>query len=301
MKSKTIRIIALILIVAGVGIFAYPWVSSWWNERASREVVAQYAEDAAVLTPAQIDEEFEIAYAYNLKVSGLAPYDPFSEKEPVPFPEYAEILAPGGSAVMAYIEVPSIDLSLPVYHGVADSVLARGIGHMPTTALPVGGEGTHCVLVGHNAIPSRELFTHLDKVKKGDAIIIHVLDRTLGYRVDQITVAKPEDTEALLPVAGKDYLSLVSCTPYGVNSHRIYVRGVRDDSVIGETVAPAGPLIPGKVLVAGLVTAVIMTGILIVVYRRRKRLDSRDKPGNDDGVNAGNDDGENAGNGESDA
>ncbi|MDR1801183.1 MAG: class C sortase [Lachnospiraceae bacterium] len=271
--KKLTPIIAIILILIGVGIFAYPWISSMWNTRQSKDLVEQYERDSVNLTDTEVNEQLLLAMEYNRRVSGLAPYDPFSEKEPVPFPDYGEILVAGNTGVMATLEVPSIDLSLPIYHGVSDEVLEIGIGHMPTTALPVGGEGTHCVLVGHNAIPSRVLFTHLDRVEVGDAIIIHVLGIRLGYRVDQIMVVVPEETKPLLPVVGEDYISLVTCTPYGINSHRLFVRGIRDDSVLDEEGTKGIIKINLTLLIAGLLTAlamgIIITIVAVVRHRRR--------------------------------
>jgi sortase A len=193
--------------------------------------------------------------------------------EPVPFPEYGAILIADQSGMMASLEIPSIGLIVPVYHGVADAALERGIGHMPTTALPVGGEGTHCVLVGHNGLASRELFTHLESVEIGDGFILDVLGRRLGYRVDQILVTEPEDTGALLPVPGKDYVSLVTCTPYGVNSHRLLVRGIRDDSVLTERiddrVGPLGAL--SALQKAILITAALAALAVAIVWRLTRR------------------------------
>jgi sortase A len=268
-------IVAVLLILAGVAVFAYPWVSAWFNEQQSLEVIELYDAQSATLSTSEIDEQFVLAEGYNLRVSGLMPYDPFTSKEPVPFPDYEEILDPGGNGVMASVEIPAINCKLPIYHGVADAVLQRGIGHMPTTALPVGGEGTHSVLVGHNGLPTRELLTNLEQVQLGDAVIITVLGRKLGYRVDQILVVEPESTEALLPVAGEDYLSLVTCTPYGINSHRLLVRGVRDDTVIGQENG-AGPLLGNSTLLrVGLATAALMVALALLTLLVRRRLDRR--------------------------
>ncbi|MDR1816177.1 MAG: class C sortase [Clostridiales Family XIII bacterium] len=272
---------ALALILGGAAVFAFPWVSSWWNARQSAEMVAQYEAAGARLSAADVDEQFELARAYNEKVSGLAPYDPFTQKEPVPFPEYNDILMADASGVMASLEVPAIGLTLPVYHGVADAALERGAGHMPTTALPVGGAGTHCVIVGHNGLPSRELFTHLDKLEVGDGFILHVLGRSLGYRVETIFVTEPEETKPLLPVVGVDYCSLVTCTPYGINSHRLILRGLRDDSVITEQIADRrGPFAGGLTALqrAGLIAAAAVAAALALVWfftRRRKQTQAQ--------------------------
>ncbi|MDR1806166.1 MAG: class C sortase [Clostridium sp.] len=274
MRKRTV-VFAIIFVLIGVGIFAYPWVSSWWNSYQSRELLERYEQAAAKLTKEETDEQFMLAQAYNNKVSGLAPYDPFSQKEPVPFPEYGEILTAGNDGVMAALELPSIGTSLPVYHGVSDDVLQRGIGHMPTTALPVGGEGTHCVLTGHNGIPSHELFTHLDKLKLGDAIIIHVLGEKIGYRVDQILVVTPTETEPLKPIAGGDYITLITCTPYGINSHRLYVRGVRDDSVISSAVTQSSPVANNTLLYAAIITSAFMALLVLVVWLIKRRRNEK--------------------------
>ncbi|MDR1797041.1 MAG: class C sortase [Clostridiales Family XIII bacterium] len=281
MNRKLFVVLALALIVGGAAVFAYPWVGAWWNARQSQALVDAYeAAAAAGLSPTQVDEQFARARAYNERVSALAPYDPFTQAEPVPFPEYGTILVADDSGMMASLEIPSIGLTVPVYHGVADAALSRGIGHMPTTALPVGGEGTHCVLVGHNGLASRVLFTHLDKVAVGDGFILRVLGRPLGYRVDQILVTEPEDTAALLPAPGREYVSLVTCTPYGVNSHRLLVRGVRDDSVLeeGGTGRAGLPLVAGALRRMLLIMALAIAGALAAVYclpgRRGRRRET---------------------------
>ena len=145
--------------------------------------------------------------------------------------EYESLLDLSGLGIMGYIEIPEIDCSLPVYHGTEESVLQIAVGHIEWTSLPVGGEGTHCVLSGHRGLPSAKLFTNLDKLEPGDVFLLRILDEVLTYEVDQILIVEPQDTSALQIVKGKDYCTLMTCTPYGVNTHRLLVRGHRIDNI----------------------------------------------------------------------
>lgn len=162
-----------------------------------------------------------------IKDCRAAPQDAFTGADPGPKNPYWSLLDPDGTGVMGYLEIPKISLRLPIYHGTGDAALQKGIGHLAGTSLPVGGSGTHCVLSGHRGLPSALLFTDLDQLETGDTFTLYVLDQRLSYQVDQILVVEPEDVSTLAPEDGKDYVTLVTCTPYGVNTHRLLVRGSR--------------------------------------------------------------------------
>ena len=182
-----------LVFVSGIALMLYPTVSDWWNSLHQSRAIRAYTEKVAELE------------------SG----------------EYERLLNVTGNGMMGYVEIPSINCLLPVYHGTDEAVLQIAVGHIAGTALPVGGEGTHCVLSSHRGLPSARLFTDLDQLEEGDTFRLHILDGVLTYQVDRILTVEPDETEALAPEEGKDYCTLVTCTPYGVNTHRLLVRGVR--------------------------------------------------------------------------
>lgn len=190
--------------------------------------------------------------------------------------EYDSLLDVSDTGIMCYIEIPAIDCSLPVYHGTDDAVLQSSVGHLEGSSLPVGGEGTHCVISGHRGLPSARLFTDLDKLKEGDIFLLRVLERTLTYEVDQITVVEPEDMSQLEIVEGEDLCTLVTCTPYGINTHRLLVRGHRipnREEDMKEKSPDSFPVIPVAAAGAILVLAVLAAGILV---RRRRRMNKEE-------------------------
>ena len=227
MKKKANNYITGLLIVmllAGLSLLLYPSVSDYWNSLHQTRAIAGYAEDVADLNKKQYDEIWSAAQAYNRKLAEMPGARALSEAEKR---EYEKQLNLSGIGIMGYIEIPAIDCSLPIYHGTEESVLQMAIGHLEWSSLPIGGEGTHCVLSGHRGLPSAKLFTNLDMLMEGDVFMLRVLDEVLTYEVDQILIVEPEDTSALDPVPGEDYCTLVTCTPYGINTHRLLVRGHR--------------------------------------------------------------------------
>lgn len=217
-----------ILLFAGLSLLLYPSFSDYWNSFHQSWAIASYAEDVANLDEDKYDSLWQEAEDYNRRL--LNRDNPFvaSEEE---MAEYNALLDISGLGIMGYIEIPSINISLPIYHGTEESVLQIAVGHLDWTSLPVGGETTHCVLSGHRGLPSARLFTDLDKLVEGDVFVLRVLDEVLTYEVDQILIVEPYETEALQIVPGKDYCSLVTCTPYGINSHRLLVRGHRIENI----------------------------------------------------------------------
>lgn len=217
----------VLLLFAGVGLIAYPFVSSELSQRESNAIIQQYTETVEEIPETETNTMLEQAQDYNRSLNGskiLA--DPFSDENSGNAEAYESMLNLD-DGLMGYIEIPKIDVYLPIYHGTTKDVLNKGIGHLYGTSLPVGGSSTHAVLAGHTGISGKVLFDGLTKLEEGDPFAIHVLGETLTYQVDQIEVIEPKDTSALQVVKGKDYVTLMTCTPYAVNSHRLLVRGER--------------------------------------------------------------------------
>ncbi|MCI6966547.1 class C sortase [bacterium] len=227
-KGNSITFILILVLLAGLSLLLYPSVSDYWNSFHQTQAIASYAENVATLDQARYDALWEEAKAYNASLLGRSNAYLLSEAQRA---QYDELLDVSGLGVMGYIEIPSIGCSLPVYHGTEESVLQIAVGHLDWTSLPVGGASTHCVLSGHRGLPSAKLFTNLDKLVEGDVFMLRVLDEVLTYEVDQILIVEPQEVAALQIVEGKDYCTLVTCTPYGVNTHRLLVRGHRIENI----------------------------------------------------------------------
>ncbi|MGO3116669.1 class C sortase [Enterococcus pseudoavium] len=263
----------ILLLTAGIGIIAFPFISNYLNQRNATQVMENYQKKADKLTPEQIAEMFQQAQIYNENLLGQPAHDPFIPGSGIVMPDnYYQVLNVDGT--MGQIEIPSIDVKLPIYHGTKESVIRKAAGHLEGSALPIGGAGTHTVLTSHTGLTEAKLFTDLTELKKGDHFYIHVLNRTLAFEVDKISVIEPEHTELLRAVKGQEYATLLTCTPYGVNSHRLLVRGKRV------------PYNPKKVvkkkkltkeqhllLKAAVITTVIMLILIIVTYWRNKKVD----------------------------
>lgn len=219
------------LVLTGVLLMAYPFASNYLYERQQEEVIYGYQDTVEKLEEAEADETIRKAAAYNdwLREREVVLTDPFDPEaiKAADGPEYSQLLNLYGDGIMGYVEIPEISVFLPIYHGTSEEVLDRGVGHLENTSLPVGGEGTHCVLSAHTGLSDKKLFTDLVLLGEGDSFFIQVLGETLAYQVDNIQVVTPEDTSGLRIVPHKDYVTLVTCTPYGVNSHRLLVRGHR--------------------------------------------------------------------------
>lgn len=224
MKNKLTTILLILALFAGLSLLLYPTVSDYWNSLHASQAVADYAENVRNLEAEKYEQVLQDAKSYNQ----MLPYEQttfaLSEEEKE---AYDALLDISGTGVMGYIEIPTVNISLPVYHGTEDAVLQIAVGHLEWSSLPVGGESTHCVLSGHRGLPSAKLFTNLDKLVAGDKFIMRVLDEVLTYEVDQILIVEPTDVSTLIIEARKDLCTLVTCTPYGINSHRLLVRGHR--------------------------------------------------------------------------
>ncbi len=213
----------VLLLLVGLGLILYPLLSNYFASGEQSAVQAQYVDEVSAMENAKIEAELEAARLYNEALLSV------QDTDEVKLRAYDELLNFAGNGVMATLEVPVIDVELPIYHGVGEDVLQKGVGHMPGTSLPIGGASTHAVLSAHAGLPSARLFTDLDQLVVGDQFCIHVLGEALYYEVDQIVVTIPSDTDAVQIVEGKDYVTLLTCTPYGVNTHRLLVRGRRTE------------------------------------------------------------------------
>ena len=227
MKKKGNHLITILLVLIfllGLSLLLYPAVSDYWNSKHQTRAIAVYSEEVSGLGEGQYQALWEAAAAYNASLLERDNAYLLTEEQKA---AYEQLLNVSGLGIMGYIEIPSIDCSLPIYHGTEESVLQIAIGHLEWTSLPVGGESTHCVLSGHRGLPSAKLFTNLDKLQEGDVFLLRVLDEVLTYEVDQILIVEPQETGALRIVEGEDLCTLVTCTPYGINTHRLLVRGHR--------------------------------------------------------------------------
>lgn len=223
-----IKILIGILFLLGAFTLLYPMVSDYVNSLSQAEIVESYSNEVTRMEQEKLEQEIQRARDYNENLARTIVIDPFTEtlNEELSA-DYSNILNVNGQ--IGVIRIPKINVELPIYHGTSEKVLQKGVGHLQNTAFPVGGEGTHAVLSGHRGLPEAKLFSDLDEVEIGDQFYIEVLNQTLAYAVDQIKVVEPHQTEALQPVQGEDYVTLVTCTPYAVNTHRMLVRGKRTE------------------------------------------------------------------------
>lgn len=264
MKKHGSTIILVLILVIGLSLILYPSFANYWNSRTQSHTVAMYTEQVANFNTEEYDKLWSYAEIYNQSLTQRKNSYLLSEDQKA---IYDLILDVTGTGVMGYIEIPSIKVLLPIYHGTSDDILNVAVGHLEWSSLPVGGESSHCVLSGHRGLPSAMLFTDLDHMKVGDYFMLNVLDETLTYEVDQILIVEPHETEALLIQEGKDLCTLVTCTPYGINSHRLLVRGHRvENNAQTQTVrVTADAVIVEKLVVAPFVLVPILLITLIIL------------------------------------
>lgn len=271
------------LAAAGITLMVYPFAGNWLYETEQQQVLSEYLEEVSTEDRQKTEEALSLAREYNeaLEVQGTVLQDPFEGETPQAQEEtgegfaYEELLNPQGDGIMGYLEIPSIGVYLPVYHGTGAQALEKGAGHLEGSSLPVGGEGTHCVLSAHTGLGDKRLFSDLELLEKGDQFRLYVLDQRLVYEVDQILVTEPEDTGALGITEGKDYVTMVTCTPRGLNTHRLLVRGrrIRDAGAESEGNRMAGNsqwLKEYRYLI-GAGTAALLLGIGAGWLRKRRR------------------------------
>lgn len=285
--KKRLPIIGIVLVLlAGIGVLSYPLISSVINNFASRSQAEEYTKTVKLMPSEQSEKMIEEARRYNASLSNnLIITDPFDQDQYQKIgEEYEGVLNVDGAGLIGYVDIPCINVYLPIYHGTDEHILAKGAGHVQNTSFPVGGESTHSVISAHSAYPGETFFDYLTDMKEGNEFYVHILDRTLKYEVDQIKVILPEETDDLRIIEGGDYVTLLTCTPYSINTHRLLVRGTRveyDDSEYITTGASAisfqdylyllGYKIP--YWAAGTFIGAVIVGIivLIVVLRRKSR------------------------------
>lgn len=253
----------------GLGLILYPTVADYWNSLHQSRAIASYVETVDEMDDTDIEQLWADADAYNRQLAQNGTTFSMTDEQ---IREYEEKLDTGDTDVMAYVEIPKIQCKLPVYHGTDEAVLQVAAGHLEWSSLPVGGQSTHCVISGHRGLPSARLFTDIDQLSEGDLFMLHTLGRTLTYEVDQIRTVLPEETREIKIEPGQDYCTLITCTPYGVNTHRLLVRGHRVENRAAMMGTDARRIDPA--LIASVITVIILTAVLIwllISMRRNKR------------------------------
>lgn len=279
-KENRVTLIIVAVGLLGIGLILYPSVADWWNSFHQSRAVASYAQKVANMDNSEYERILAEAEAYNnnLAINGIN--WKMSKEELAVYEKELDIT---GTGIMGYISIPKIHVELPIYHGIDDAVLQIAIGHLSETSLPVGGSTTHCVVSGHRGLPSAKLFTDIDKLVEGDTWTVNVLNKTLTYEVDQIRVVLPTDLKNLQLEQGKDQFTLVTCTPYGINTHRLLVRGHRVDNAQGEANVIADALQIEPVYMAPFVAIPFILLLLIIMMistghmKRRKKIRQKAK------------------------
>jgi sortase A len=281
MKTDWYTKLLCVILFIGLSLLLYPSVSNYWNTKHQSKVITDYVEKVAEMSNDEYEKVLSLAENYNKKLSTEGNMFQLSAEEEK---EYESMLNVSDDGVMGYVEIPSINCTLPIYHGTDDSALESGAGHIAGSSLPVGGDSTHCVLSSHRGLPSARLFSDIDKLVEGDLFMLKVLDETLTYEVDQILIVEPDDVSALQIVKNEDYCTLVTCTPYGVNTHRLLVRGHRVPNVEENDVrvtADAMQIEPVTVAPFVGVPIVILIWVWIIFSTRDKKAALRKNNGSD--------------------
>lgn len=267
-KIRLSTIILILIFLVGLSLLLYPTVSDYWNSLHQSRAIAEYVEQVANLDDESYEQLWTEAENYNKSLLQKENRYELSEAEKK---EYESLLNVSKDGVMGYVEVPAISCSLPIYHGTNEAVLQIAVGHIEGSSLPTGGKGTHCVLSGHRGLPSAKLFTDLDKLVVGDTFMLHILDETLTYEVDQILIVEPYEMDALEIEEDKDYCTLITCTPYGINTHRLLVRGHRIENQGSDVRVTADAMQIDIMIVAPLVAVPILLILLIGLLLPRQR------------------------------
>ena len=259
--KKHLSTIALVLVLlVGLSLMLYPTVSDRWNAMHQSRAISSYSEAVSGMENTRYDELLAQAQAYNAALTNRPGRFMMTDEERA---VYESVLDVSGTGIMGYVEIPRIECSLPIYHGTSEGVLQIAVGHIEGSSLPIGGPGTHCVLSGHRGLPSAKLFTSLDRMQTGDTFMLHVLDETLTYEVDQILTVEPEDVSALAIDPQADLCTLVTCTPYGINSHRLLVRGTRIET---EEAAAVVHVTSDAAMLSPLIVAAVIAVPLLLVW-----------------------------------
>lgn len=270
MKKHGSTILLFLILLIGLSLLLYPSFADWWNSFTQTKAIATYSEEVANLDEDKYTELWDAAWEYNRSLLSRNNVYLLTDQQKE---DYAALLNIGGNGIMGYIEIPDLKVTLPIYHGTDEGVLQVAVGHLEWTSLPVGGSSSHCVVSGHRGLPSARLFTDLDKMTEGDVFIFRILDEVLTYEVDQIRIVEPQQVEELQIEEGKDLCTLVTCTPYGINSHRLLVRGHRIDNIeeakMVRVTADAIQIEP--ILVAPFVAAPMLLALLILLMMPKRK------------------------------
>lgn len=270
MKKNASNIILILVFVIGLSLLLYPTVSDYWNSFHQTKAIATYTEAVTQIDNTEYERMWKEAREYNERLAAKNNRWVLTDEEKE---EYMKIMDVSGTGIMGYVEIPAIDCELPVYHGVDEAVLQIAIGHIEGSSFPTGELGTHSVLSGHRGLPSAKLFSDLDQLVEGDVFVLQIIDQTFTYEVDRISIVLPNDLDELTIAEGKDYCTLVTCTPYGVNSHRLLIRGHRIENQEGaenvRVTADARQIEP--VIVAPLVAVPMLLLLLILLLTKTSR------------------------------
>ena len=274
-KHRLTTVLLVLVFFAGLGLLLYPPISNWYNVHHSSRIISSYLDEVAELDDENYAQLMLDAQAFNKKVNKLHEY----ALSPEMMEEYNSVLDVSGLGIMGYVDIPKLNVSIPIYHGTSEGVLQIAVGHLEWSSLPIGGESTHCVLSGHRGLPAAKLLTDLPEMEKGDLFYLRVLNELLTYEVDQILTVEPQDVKDLKIVPGKDYCTLVTCTPYGINSHRLLVRGHRianaeDVRVI--TVSADAVQIESLIVAPFIALPVLLFLLVILLVNSRKRFDDEE-------------------------
>ena len=276
-KRSFVTPILLTILLIGLAIVIYPTFSNWWNSKVQTRAVANYDEAVSSLSKTDYSDYFDAAYEYNEAIARLGSATALTNPDLVE--GYNSILNVSGTGIMGYIEIEKIDVLLPIYHGTSTSVLQVGAGHLEGSSLPVGGESTHAVISAHRGLPSATLFTHLDKMEIGDTFTITILNEVLTYEVDQISIVYPYEIENLYIEEGQDYVTLLTCTPYGINTQRLMVRGHRIETEAAKktikVTAEAYQIDTFLVAIGVAIPLIVLLFIMASFPKRRKHYDDR--------------------------
>lgn len=276
MKKGNLSTVVLILVfIIGLSLLLYPSVSDYWNSFHSTRAIAVYSEQVAELDGDRYEELWEAARQYNERLAQKKERFVLSDEE---HEEYESLLDISGTGVIGYIEIPRIDCSLPIYHGTDEAVLQIAAGHLEGTSLPIGGTGCHSAISGHRGLPRAKLFSDLDQLAEGDTFMLRILDETLSYEIDQILIVEPHEMDALNIDAQMDYCTLVTCTPYGINSHRMLVRGHRvenEEAARSVRVTADAMQIEPKIVAPLLAMPMLLVLLVILLAKTRKRGQTR--------------------------
>ena len=274
MKKNRSNIILILIFLVGLSVMLYPTISDYVNQKNQSRAVASYSEEVENLSDVDYQAYFDAANDYNRRLAETP--DAFYRPEEVS--GYTDTLDVSGTGIMGYITISKIGVELPVYHGTSDGVLQVAAGHLEGSSLPVGGAGTHAVISAHRGLPSAKLFTNLDELEVGDTFTITVLDRVLTYEVDQISIVLPTETDLLQPVEGKDYVTLMTCTPYGINTHRLLVRGKRIENAENQKhIRVTADALRIEPIIVAPALAVPMLVVMLAVPHLRKRKNQREE------------------------